>query len=64
MENLIPLRIACILILGGLAQAQTNPDLYDMPTAENVFKNVMGSDNIDTYAKQRAALYLLWDIAI
>ncbi|WP_100611361.1 tetratricopeptide repeat protein [Confluentibacter lentus] len=54
--------ISLILLLSS--GAQTNPDLYDMPTAENVLKNIKGTSAIDTYAKHRAALYVLWDIAM
>lgn len=52
------------LFIGSTASAQVNPDLYDMPMAENVLLNIRGTDNIDTYAKQSAALYVLWNIAM
>jgi TPR repeat protein len=43
--------------------AQTNSKLFDIPTSENVLSNVKGTDKIDTFAKQRATLYVLWEIA-
>jgi hypothetical protein len=43
--------------------AQTNKSLFDIPTAENVLKNIKGNNNIDTYAKQYAALNVLFDVA-
>ncbi|MCK0147634.1 DUF4468 domain-containing protein [Arenibacter sp. F26102] len=52
-----------LLFLGVAAPAQVNPDLYDMPTSDNVLLNIKGTDNIDTYVKQVAALDVLMDVA-
>ncbi|MBU2907536.1 hypothetical protein KO529_22230 [Arenibacter algicola] len=51
------------IVLTSVISAQTNQSLFDVPTAENVLKNVKGKNMVDTYAKQCAALVVMQDIS-